>query len=100
MKCDGTPRHACSEMSAVSATHRNANTPRMRLRERSFIGIHDATQTMVTSVRPNDTPKAEGFRSDNGPCHEPPVATEDGGVGDAPQKQREPDRVAEPFNGA
>ena len=71
LKWDGTPRHACRVTSAVSSAHATVKAPRRIALARSLRRRNDATQTIVIRVRPNDSPKVVGLRSDNGPRQEP-----------------------------
>ncbi|MFC6929943.1 hypothetical protein ACFQHO_06045 [Actinomadura yumaensis] len=72
LKWDGTRRQPCTVISATSATHAAANTPRSLRRARSPSVTNEATQAMVTSVSPNDSPNVTGLRHETGPSHGPP----------------------------
>ena len=73
LKCDGTPRHACMLISAVSTTLVTTKTPstspRARSRRNEVAHASDAT------VRPNESPNVAALRSDTGPIHVHPVTS-------------------------
>ena len=73
LKCDGTPRHACSETRNVSRTHAAAKIPSSRVRVRSSSDTNEAIHVTLMSVTPKERPKVVGFRNDRGPSHEPPL---------------------------
>src|SRR5437762_825884 len=73
LKCDGTPRHVCSDTRAVSTTDVMANAARSLQRERSSSRRNDVTQVMVMTVRPNESPNVAGFRHDSGPLQDAPL---------------------------
>ena len=62
-------------MDTVSNTHAAVNMPSSLDRARVLSGRKDATHVTVTKVRPNDSPKVVGLRSDNGPTQDAPLMT-------------------------
>src|SRR4029453_7292018 len=75
LKCDGTPRQVWSDTRNVSSTHAAVNKPRRSARERFLSGTNEAITVTLTNVKPNERPKVAGLRSDNGPCHVPPLVS-------------------------
>ncbi len=61
LKCDGTPRHACSDTRNVSRTHAAAKTPSSNVRVRSLRGMNEAMSVTLTNVRPKERPNVVGL---------------------------------------
>jgi len=72
-RCDGTPRHACTDTSTVSTTHAAVNSASHDIRARTRSS--EVTQVTVARVVPNDRPNVAALRSEVGPVQDPPVVS-------------------------
>jgi hypothetical protein len=74
LKCEGTPRQVCSEISSISPVNIKAIVPLSQSDKRLRFGKKLKIQLVEIRVTPPDKPKVIGFRNDTGPDNEPPVA--------------------------
>ncbi len=75
LKCDGTPRQACTVTSATSTTQATVKATSSAARGRRRIDSRPVAQVTEARVRPKERPKVAALRSDSGPSQVRPVTS-------------------------